>query len=356
MKEHTQLAIRLYEHMKAMPIADFAATSAPRELVPTNLTEYLLSSDKMRLVRLMNCDEKYRNGQASDFELFQEWERIMPLCPGYGAAELYGEEKRFLGIESISDPREAWKKGNETVCALSEMPDCRKGIHLNQEVMKIAKSNFPSSIDYTKLSTEIVSSFLALQSNVFHVIADFGEQEYSKPDPYHAALAFRDIICDEKNNIKIPSILLAQLLIDLLLAAKKQGKATVVLHLRGRCAWELLLYLAEHRLLPEEARMGLYLNENVAEFSKWFMSVALDCRILPELILAPSDFGCSLVSRLCTLAESYPLGGIRFGGVQTDSAAVAACHDAFDRSFATALATLCQTEAQAMNVMHVFFS
>lgn len=355
MKELTPLATRLYDRMQAMPIADFAADFTRGSLAPTNLTEYLLSYDKVQLMQRMNSDEKYRNGQASDFELFEEWERIMPLCPGYGSAELYREEKQILEIATETDPREAWKRGNETLQKCANTP-VKNGLNLNQFVSDFIKSNSHSSLVYETLVSTVSTALFAMKSDACHVISDLPDQDYTKPDPYHAALALRDIKRDEKNNIDLPSVLLSQVLIDLLLSAKKQGKVPVILHLRGRCARELVDYLADHRLLPQETRIGVSLRGMSAELSNWSTATSWNARILPELILSPADFGCALVSRLCALADAYPLGGIRFGGVQTDSAALVACHRVFCRSFAMALATLCDTEEQAILALQRFFS
>ena len=353
MRELDRKAERLLSYMKTIAVADFAVALEALEAVPTNNIEFLKSSDKIRLFQIMNCDEKYKNGSASDFELYTEWERIMPLCAGHGTAELYWAEKALLGIDPAWEPREAWQRGAEAVKSYPK-PSLPDRIDLNRIVSDFVISNPDIPVKYSDLIAEVYSAADRVKDKKTHVILDLRSLPYSKPDPYHAEQALEQLTCGEKNNKEALSLLLSQLLIDLLIGLKKQAERSVVLHARGAQVSELVAYLTAHRLLPGELRIGVCLEEPERCMAAIGGGTS-DTRILPELLLRPSDFGCELARQLRRLAHVYPLGGMRFGGVETDSYAFAASHALFCQAFASVLAELCETEEQAKALIDEFF-
>ena len=85
----TPTAIKLYEeHASKLPIIDYHCHLVPAEIAEnkkfTNITELWLYADhyKWRAMRSCGVDEKYITGDASDFEKFSEYCRIMPLLIG----------------------------------------------------------------------------------------------------------------------------------------------------------------------------------------------------------------------------------------------------------------------------------
>ena len=359
MTERESLYESILSELRTAELFDTAVTPGCLKRVPTNCTEFMESADKDRILRLLNCDEKYKNGVASDYERFAEWERRIPTCVGNGVAELYRAEKVLLEIGEISDPREAWRKGNERLLTYDfpSLPRCIAIRNIVTDFIASAYMEESGSMTYDELSARTLTAAESLadhESQGVHIVLDLAELPYQKPDPYHASLALQRIFCGEKNNCEEESILSAQLLIDLLLGLRKKGTYAVTLHLRGKSKGELLAYLSEHRLLPPSVRLGLYLDDSIEKLSEELLALRDEAEVLPELILRPTDFGCRLSERLLTLADAYPLSGLRFGGVQTDSSALAAAHTLFCEAFAALLSALCDTEETARAVVHAF--
>ena len=60
-----------------------------------NLGTFCQSEDKREMMKFLFCDEKYKNGNCSDFEFFSEWERILPHCATSVSARLYEKQLSF---------------------------------------------------------------------------------------------------------------------------------------------------------------------------------------------------------------------------------------------------------------------
>ncbi len=109
----TDTAITLYhEHAKNMPICDYHCHLNPKEIAEdkryNNITEIWLGGDhyKWRTMRSFGVEEKYITGDASDFEKFEAFAKVMPYLignPMYHWSHL--ELKRYFGIEETLSPK-----------------------------------------------------------------------------------------------------------------------------------------------------------------------------------------------------------------------------------------------------------
>ncbi len=86
---NTPTAIKLYEeHAERLPIVDYHCHLIPSEIAEnkkfSNITELWLYADhyKWRAMRSCGVDERYITGDASDYEKFREFCRVMPLLIG----------------------------------------------------------------------------------------------------------------------------------------------------------------------------------------------------------------------------------------------------------------------------------
>ena len=332
-----------------MGLTDWSARPLQQDIVPTNITELLRNSDKIKLMDLLGCDEKYKNGQASDFEWFAEWERILPLCPGHGMAAIYEEEKKLLGIDLPETTAERWRKGNahlpESVSPIDPSIVC---LDLNRFVSE----SITECADYPALRDAALRYIKNGKNREMHLFLTLSDSIFLRPSPYLANRVFDQVKSDEKWNSKEGALLFAQLLIDLSLAARKAEIRTVP-HLWAATSYEkvLLSYLSEHRLLEGEVRLRAYTEGMTDELLSLCGSRGAEFFVLPEPVFRPADLGASLIQTLRALGTRYPLGGLRFGGVETDAPLFHACH----RLIAWALIDLCPTEQSASAVALSFF-
>ena len=122
----TPTAVKLYEeHSAKLPIIDYHCHLVPSEIAEnkkfSNITELWLYADhyKWRAMRSCGVDEKYITGDASDFEKFSEYCRIMPLLignPVYHWSHL--ELRRYFDCELIINSEnceEIWRVTSEKI-------------------------------------------------------------------------------------------------------------------------------------------------------------------------------------------------------------------------------------------------
>ena len=119
-------AVHLYEEyadMRKIPVIDYHCHINPKEIYEDrqfeNITQVWLGGDhyKWRQLRTNGVDEKYITGDASDYEKFEKWAKIMPGLIGnplYHWSHL--ELKYYFGYEGNLNPdtcKEVWDMVNE---------------------------------------------------------------------------------------------------------------------------------------------------------------------------------------------------------------------------------------------------
>lgn len=127
---NTETARRLYhEHAELMPIIDYHCHIPAQDILDDvrfeNITKLWLSADhyKWRLIRANGEEERFVTGDASDYERFLAFARMLPRAignPMYHWTHL--ELKRFFGYEGILNEKtapEVWELCNEKLKSLS---------------------------------------------------------------------------------------------------------------------------------------------------------------------------------------------------------------------------------------------
>ena len=122
----TDTAITLYhDFAKEMPICDYHCHLNPKEIAEDkrykNITEIWLGGDhyKWRTMRSFGIEEKYITGDASDYEKFEAFAKVMPYLignPMYHWSHL--ELQRYFGIEETLSPKTCksiWDRCNEII-------------------------------------------------------------------------------------------------------------------------------------------------------------------------------------------------------------------------------------------------
>ena len=114
-----------HNYASKVPVFDYHCHLVPMEIATDhefkNITEMWLYHDhyKWRAMRSYGIDEKYITGDASDYEKFYEFAKMMPYLIGnpiYHWSHL--ELKRFFGVEEILSEKTAkviWDKCNKSI-------------------------------------------------------------------------------------------------------------------------------------------------------------------------------------------------------------------------------------------------
>lgn len=298
--------------------------SDPRQNVNvlSNIGEVLLDSNKINMLRVLNCDEKYKKKQTSDFELLAEWERILPLCEGNGTAALYQEECRWLEIDGLS-VTDKWKQGNEKLLSMS-FPENRlptNRFFLDRFVLDFVKSETKKEGALERLLSSLEWKIKSLKNEEIHVIIALPNIPFSTPNPYVAEQAIGRLICNEKYKDEDLLLLLSQTVISL--ALRRKGEPFLVFHLFGKGGYDapfaLLSYMEEKKLFAGRVYLGIFLDTAHGVFSRLCGFSSERIALTPELILCASDFADGLANRLDAFFRLYPRGGVAVGSVLTDS-------------------------------------
>lgn len=122
----TDTAVTLYhDYAKDMPICDYHCHLNPKEIAEDkrykNITEIWLGGDhyKWRTMRSFGIEEKYITGDASDYEKFEAFAKVMPYLignPMYHWSHL--ELQRYFGIYETLSPKTCksiWDRCNEII-------------------------------------------------------------------------------------------------------------------------------------------------------------------------------------------------------------------------------------------------
>ena len=122
----TDTAVTLYhDYAKDMPICDYHCHLNPKEIAEdkryNNITEIWLGGDhyKWRTMRSFGIEEKYITGDATDYEKFEAFAKVMPYLignPMYHWSHL--ELQRYFGIYETLSPKTCkfiWDRCNEII-------------------------------------------------------------------------------------------------------------------------------------------------------------------------------------------------------------------------------------------------
>ncbi len=349
----------LFEQIRKMPVTDFFAEHSGNRFVPTNVTELIKNQNKIDIMAYLKCDKKYRDGHASDFEFFAEWERIFPLCAGNGEEKIYEEELRLVGLplpSNAQNEEEAccrWRRANEFLRNAPILPKTEKNPSFNlvRFVSKFVISCQGYKRKLSDLAEEAEKAIISFQSKEIQVVFSLFDMKYQRTDPYHAEGALERMICDKKLYSENLFLVSAQLLILLL---KSETEKRFSLHLYAEPTSNtpslLISYLRDQRLFAGEAFVGVFADQ--APETLRAIAAASDEMVCvhPELLLRHKDCTATLPEQMKRLFAGYPVGGITFGGALTDSACPEILHGIFKEALADCLDGICREEEQAITL------
>lgn len=308
---------------------DRIAAPRKRSDCAENISDLLMDSSKINMMCLLGCDEKYKKAFASDCELLMEWERILPLCGGSGAAALYEAEKKWLGVDGMSFEAR-WQKGCsrlwEVDLSAYTLPVDR--ILLSDFVMEFIKKKGDGEISVSALARAALESVKLNDFKEIHLVCSLPDAPFVRPNVYAAEQVLSRIIRGEKYKSEEWGMLLCQVAISLAKVLTRDKEC--VLHLYCRMGYtpvfDALSYLLDHRLFKGRVAVGLFLDHADRAFeplcrAQERLKVEDGVALGAELILTVPDFAEGFEERLARLFRLYPRGGVSLGGVLTDSPA-----------------------------------
>ncbi len=243
-----------------------------------NITNHIKNINKLNIMRALECDEKYINGSASDFEWFDEWERILPLAEGHGETEKYAEELRMFGAAlpegDYSRQRSImrWREiHSRTPCF--EVEEGRQSYEekntprpfpraLETQVYNINDhvSNFTKECrTLSEISRRLLLNTEAEKKADISLILDISSLEYLRPDPYMSGRYYERYMCGEKLNSCELFAMYSQVMIDLLIGLKKGTNTVLYLLTDGdiSAACEFVGYLDSRNLFGGAVLMSV---------------------------------------------------------------------------------------------------
>jgi len=123
----SELAVRLYQEVKDLPIVDYHCHLEPHEIAQNkrfkNITEIWLRGDhyKWRLMRANGVDERFITGDATDWEKFEKWAETIDDCIGNPLYHWTHLELRryfdYYGLLSAKTAQEVWDICNAKIAA-----------------------------------------------------------------------------------------------------------------------------------------------------------------------------------------------------------------------------------------------
>ncbi len=246
----------------------------------TNVWKALCNKDMSRMLRLLGCDHEYLDGTASDFECFREWCAACSELFGNVTAECFAKKISDLIGEkmSVSDVANAnaamlWKQCNnmlnedicfDNICVEKDnINNDYNTAFLSDEKIK----NISAAISLNVLLENRAADFNELCKNVEKnsdniYILTFFENEFCRPDRYHAEEEYKKYINGEKCNI---DLIIDQLLLEIIYINKRKkiqliidvnsniGHAkSLVEHLAFRELSTRIFLLVSRHLVPED--------------------------------------------------------------------------------------------------------
>ena len=294
--------------------------------VSANITEIVKNVEKINIMRALGCDEKYINGQASGFEWFDEWERILPLAEGHREAERYANELvRFcISVPQTEHSRERsiyrWRQANKdsffefyedrnTVKPNENKESCEKEDcqYLLYDLKNSVSKSTEKCRDIKALTAELFKEIKNITNPYITLNLDISGYEYLRPDPYLSEVCYSKLIRDEKLNKKESMAMYAQILIELLILMKNEKRVSLYFETDGDLshACALARYLNERRIFEGRIWISVTVESDMDELTKLLTCAYPHIRVTPVI-----DISDKTVSddNLKNLFYRYPKG------------------------------------------------
>ena len=294
-----------------------------------NIINYLKKPDIIRIIHLLEGDEKHIYERSSLFEIFDAWERLIPLAVGHGEVctygdllSLYGEHRLKYGEYSRAASCSRWRCLNRldvmdqaSVASKSEpQKNVVSGDRIEVDLNNIVSNNIKKAKSFAELSSVVRKELEKCKSIEFTVTYHITCDEFLRPDPHSAAVAFDSWKYNENYNSSEYNLLMSQLLVELLIAYKESAGVRVSLCIEGeyKASFGLINYLFDRKLFYGNADVRLYAgsdDETIDQFADEALKVRERIRIRPRVRLSDRD-----EIWLLKAISRYPIGAFAFDG------------------------------------------
>lgn len=277
------------------------------DFVSNNIIKKIKNPDKINIMKLLDCDEKYIDGRASDFEWFAMWEELLFLAEGHSEVEKYREELASLGLPmpqgqtcSRDDSISRWRRMNienntgvfegdrQNICGEHCSDIINEKYKKTRDCLRFdvyhSVTKFITICDsITDLSELLCFSLEKNDKSYISLIIDIYPTDYIRPDPYAARVIFEKKKSGEKLNKQEKNVLLSQLLIDLIIRMKNTKDITVFISsdAPSPASFELVKYLAKRKIFEGEVALSVGKGTDLGAFAQ----VAVE--VYPTIWLRP---------------------------------------------------------------------
>lgn len=270
-------------------------------------------------MRLLGCDTKYTNGEASDFECFREWISAFCMLNGNDTAERFATELgnilgRSICVDELAkcDPRLLWQEysvmrhGSEfsenTVEKHNYVFSGYKNIYCDEKNKKIKKSlDINELIKIKDFDFDIFCKTLK-NTNYDSIFAKFSEESFKRPDRYRAGEISKKNIRGEKLNCSENNILISQIIFENIFANKCE-KIQIHIFSSNTLLYEcgLIEYMSFRGL-----RARIYIHVTKGNSAEEVRELCLAAR--GDCFVTPIFEGEDTVGFKESLARIYPIG------------------------------------------------
>ena len=282
-----------------------------------NLWMQIADEELIQTMRLLGSDERYTDGDASDFECLEEWLLARPLLEGNEVGQRTAKRLcELLLCDDVSNigAAEAWSAYNALRLGADVKICDEKSNHTFSGYKKIycdeKDNSIQNALDVSALVDKSEGSFDAVReyiskNDIFCVKADLRSDVFRRPDRYAAEVVLKNMISGEKYNIDDINVLYSQIICEI---AYKFKSGFLQLYLNAQnglgAAVGLIKYLVSRRL-----RVRVYLcvdaDTDVTELKNACLCSGNDCFVTPVLLSCKSDGIEDFKNRL---AKIYPIG------------------------------------------------
>ena len=285
-----------------------------------NIINYIKKSNISRLLCLLNSDDFYITEKNSDFELFDIFEKALPLFAGHSERKNYeallknnGLDTPKYGMYSRQESCRRWR----TVNGLSPVEyESGASMHYNNipvdsnfveiDINEVLFNNTTKKCSFTDVSANIIERVKSTKRKKIIVNIDLSDTLPSRPDPYSASEAYKNIGVEKCNN-KERYIIVTQLLINLIIGLRENGKIIVVFKGDPNGSIFILKYLADSKLFSGSSIIDISPCTDTNEIADVAHLCYPNIKIYPRLDISEEVINTSLF-------ENYPIGAFLIRG------------------------------------------
>ena len=278
------------------------------------------------VLRAVGCDVRYINREASDFELFDMWECILPMAASHRCVREYEQRMSILGIGAPAFGEYSRKKScirwrvinggdlstgeysetnfNTKFDALLNKPNLKKVF----DIRKIMSENINLCSEYDELSKAVNLSYSNCNLAETLLYISISGYEYARPDTYTARKAFKKKKSGEKCNSTEDFVLLSELVIELM---KNYNISDLRISgfVESKCGAKLLSYLGDRNFFRGMVIADVTVRDDFSAFGRLCEGLYPDIKIYPLLVKK----GISITENdLLNVFENYPVAAFYF--------------------------------------------